>query len=253
MAMNRFLLLAALCFLVPALATAQEAERDPFAPTPEAPAPKEDGSPPVRVRLETWEAPALVVSRKLDEVLSAADLAALREQCLGGAEGVSLVLSSLVNTTTPSKVSAESITERIYPTEYEPPELTCGQAAESVKPPANLSEIVKEALVGTTPTSFETRNTGTTIELEAMRFPHAEKTWDVRIAVDDVHLVGRDHFGGEALKIEMPAFTSFRTTGEVRLKEGEWQILSVLEPPRGMEGKPSDKRWITLVRLDVVK
>jgi hypothetical protein len=83
--------------------------------------------------------------------------------------------------------------------------------------------------------------------------PDMEKTWDLRLEVEDIHLLGRDQFGAEALKIDMPAFSCFRTNGHLRLKEGEWQILSVMEPPRGMEGKPSDKRWVTLVRVDRVK
>ena len=80
-----------------------------------------------------------------------------------------------------------------------------------------------------------------------------DKTWQVRIAVDDVHHIGSDHFGVDLLKVEMPIFSSFRSTGELRLKEGEWQILSVMEPPRGLENKPSDKRWVTLVRLDALR
>ncbi len=250
MAMNRFLALAALCLVLPSVATAQEGSP--------APVVSQSATPPVRVRLETWEAPALLVSKKLDEVLSAADLANLREQCLGGAEGVSLVTSSVINTSTPAKVTAESITERIYPTEYEPPVLptTIGSTPPppaKVAMPPDWREVVNDALQKTTPTSFETRNTGTTVEIEATRVSENQKTWDLVIAVEDVRLAGRDHFGVEVMNIEMPVFTSFRTKAGLHLKEGEWQILSVLEPPRGMEGKPSDKRWVTLVRLDVVK
>jgi hypothetical protein len=249
MAMNRLLPLA-LCLLLPSLAVAQEAAQDPAAP-------HKDENPPIRLRLETWEAPALEVARKLDEVATAEDLAKLRMECLNGAPGVSLVLSSAISMATPTKVIAESITERIYPTEYEPPELPVHVSgppppAKEEMPPT-WREILEKALTETTPTSFETRNTGTTLEAEAFRFPDADKTWEVAIAVDDVRLLGRDVFGASALRIDMPVFSSFRSTGKLRLKEGEWQILSVMEPPRGMDGKPSDKRWVTLVRVDVVK
>lgn len=253
MAMNRLLPLA-LRLLLPGLAAAQEGERDPFDPAPATPAQVADKNPPIRLRLETWEAPALDVARKLDEVVTAKDLAALREQCLNGAPGVSLVLSHAVSMATPTKVTAESITERIYPTEYEPPVLPCTPSDALKKdPPSNWVEIVNESLRTTTPTSFETRNTGTTLEAEAFLVPDMDKTWDLRLSVEDVRLLGRDKFGAEALKVDMPAFSSFRTNGHLRLKEGEWQILSMMEPPRGMEGKPSDKRWVTLVRVDQVK
>ncbi|WP_035608331.1 hypothetical protein [Haloferula sp. BvORR071] len=249
------LLPLALCLLLPSIAPAQEAVQDPFAPTPATPAPVVDQNPPVRLRLETWEAPALEVARKLDEVVTAKDLANLREQCLGGAPGVALVLSSAITSATPSKVSAESITERIYPTEYEPPELPGSFSGEpDKKDPAKIwPQIVNEALQNTTPTSFETRNTGLTLEAEITSIPDMDKTWSVRIAMDDVHHIGTDHFGVDLLKVEMPIFNSFRNTGELRLKEGEWQILSVMEPPRGLENKPSDKRWVTLVRLDALR
>ena len=252
MAMNRLLPLA-LCLLLPGLAAAQGAERDPFDPVPATPAQVADKNPPIRLRLETWEAPALEVARKLDEVVTAKDLAALREQCLNGAPGVSLVLSHAVSMATPTKVTAESITERIYPTEYEPPSLPGSFLGSSKLAPTNWREVVDAALQHTTPTSFETRNTGTTLEAEAFLMPDMEKTWDLRLSVEDVRLLGRDPFGAEALKIDMPAFSSFRTNGHLRIKEGEWQILSMMEPPRGMEGKPSDKRWVTLVRVDQLK
>ena len=251
--MNRLLPLA-LCLILPSLAAAQEAPRDPFADPPANPAPKVDGNPPIRLRLETWEAPALEVARKSDEVVTTAELAALREQCLSGTEGISLVMSSVVSTTTPSKVLAESITERIYPTEYEPPELPCAPTTPTPKePPANFREMVREALQGTTPTSFETRNTGTTIEAEAFLVPDTDKTWELAIAVDDVRFLGNESFGAKELNLTMPAFSSFRTSGKLRIKEGEWQILSVLEPPRGLDSKSSDKRWVTLVRIDPLK
>jgi hypothetical protein len=209
--------------------------------------------PIVRLRLETWEAPALEVAKRLDDVKNADDLAKLRAECLTGPAGVSLVLSSAINISSPSKVIAESVTERMYPTEYEPPTLPCAplEPEREKKPPATFGEWIGDMASHAVPTSFETRNTGTTLEAEVTRVFGEKTTWEVKIAVDDVRYLGKDSFGPDSLMITMPVFSSFRSTTSLRLKEGQWQLLSVMEPPRGLDSKPSDKRWVTLVRLDL--
>ncbi|HEY1122886.1 MAG TPA: hypothetical protein VGE67_14845 [Haloferula sp.] len=234
-----------------AAATGQEAKPDAAAPS--TPEPAAVSGATLYLRLETWEAPALEVAKRLDGIKSSEDLAKLRAECLSGPPGVSLVLSSAINVSTPSQVVAESVTERIYPTEYEPPSLSCPPPAE-IKPgdekPAGFDEWLEKMAGRATPTSFETRNTDTTLEAEVSPVDGQEKTWNAKIAVEDVRHLGRESFGAEELGMGMPAFSAFRTNSTLRLKEGKWQILSILEPPRGLESKPSDKRWITLVRLD---
>ncbi|MCW1925397.1 hypothetical protein OKA05_22745 [Luteolibacter arcticus] len=216
--------------------------------------PSEAPYPDLRLRLETWEMPALEAAKRLDSVGKAEDLAKLRTECLGGLPDVSLMLSSAINVGMPEKVLAESVTERIFPTEYQPPELICGpqtfsQLAE--KKPTTFGGWLENLAGHATPTSFETRNTGTTLEAEISRATGQEKIWNASIAVEDVRFLGRETFGADELGIGMPAFSCFRSTAHLRLKEGQWQILSVMEPPRGLDSKPSDKRWITLVRLDL--
>ncbi|RYD68208.1 MAG: hypothetical protein EOP83_01255 [Verrucomicrobiaceae bacterium] len=242
-----------------AAATGQEAKPEaPNASKPEiatatdASAAKE-GFPTLYLRLETWQAPALEVAKRLDGIKNSEDLAKLRAECLSGPPGVALVLSSAINVNTPSQVIAESVTERIYPTEYEPPSLSCPPPTE-IKPgeekPAGFDEWLEKMAGRATPTAFETRNTDTILEAEISPADGQDKTWSAKISVEDVRYLGRENFGAEELGMGMPAFSAFRTASTVRLKEGKWQILSILEPPRGLESKPSDKRWITLVRID---
>ena len=50
-----------------------------------------------------------------------------------------MVLSSAINVSPPTKVIAESVTERIYPTEYEPPSLPCSPPMLE-KPPGTAIE-----------------------------------------------------------------------------------------------------------------
>lgn len=224
-------------------AVAQEPAKSPQVPT---------DCVPLRLSFETWEAPALEVAKRLDDLQSPAGLVKLRTECLKGIEGISLALSSVVAIDATQKVLAESITERIYPTEYEPPVLGCG-SSQPLPPkvePKDWAEALEEAFTHAVPTSFETRNTGQTVETEATAVPNLERVWDVRLAVEDVRFVGSDAFGADPLKIAMPVFSSFRSTGAYRLTEGEWRLLSVMEPPRGRDSQPTSRRWLTLVRVD---
>lgn len=207
---------------------------------------------PLQLRVETWEAPALEVARRLDTMKDSAKLAAMREECLAGADGVTLVHCPVTALDASTRMLAEQVTEMIYPTEYEPPEL----------PPAGIA--TKDANEGSdqwtrwleaagkhaVPTSFETRNTGETLEAVAQAVAIEEKTWDVALQFEVVQLVGMSPHGAADLLIQMPVFNSFRTGGLLRLVEGEWRLLSSLEAPRGIDGKPTGKCWLTLVRVD---
>ncbi len=62
--------------------------------------------------------------------------------------------------------------------------------------------------------------------------------------------MGIENYGAKELVLRMPAFATFRTGGLLRIEEGKWQLFSVQEPPRGLDGKPTGKRWVTIVRVD---
>lgn len=205
------------------------------------------------LRLETWETTAMEVAKRFDGVKSAEDLAKLRSEFLAGSPGVSLALSHAINVSSLTKVTGESVTERIFPTEYEPPELTCSPQSSpppgEMKPPTFGGWI--EDLAGhAVPTSFETRNTGTTLDANVSAVAGQEKVWNTSINVEDVRYLSFERFGADTLGIGMPVYSRFRSNGELRMKEGQWQVLSIMEPPRSLDSKPSDKRWITMVRLD---
>jgi hypothetical protein len=236
-----------------AAVTGQEKKTEPNAASKEAP--KSSGAElrkPLRLRIETWEAPALEVAKRLDELQDAASLAKLRTECLAGPAGVTLVSSPVLAIDSSTKELLESVTERIYPTEYEPPSLPGSFSGDKDKtePPKNWAEKVEKIIEGITPTSFETRNTGLTLEADVEPVEGKQKVWNVRVALEEVNLVGRDTFGEMPPGIAMPVFTFFRVTGGLLLKEGQWRLLSVQEPPRGIEGKRADVRWVTLVRID---
>ncbi|WP_035608333.1 hypothetical protein [Haloferula sp. BvORR071] len=207
---------------------------------------------PLQFRMETWEITALDSVRWLDGVKDPAALAKLRDDFLTTKLPAKLIFSPVMAIDQSTKGSNESIAEWIYPTEYEPPELPAAPPAGGAAKPPNEWQKWLESTAGkfACPTSFETRNTGQTLEVEAQPVTIDAKKWDLAISFDCVEAPGSLHYGEKDSLIEMPMFQSFRTGGLVRLKETQWRLLSVMEPPRGLDGKPSDKRWITLVRID---
>jgi hypothetical protein len=66
-----------------------------------------------------------------------------------------------------------------------------------------------------------------------------------------VQKTGDLHFGVEGSLIKMPLFNTYRSSGNhLGLKEGHWRLFSLMEAPRGLDGKPVARRWLTLVRID---
>jgi hypothetical protein len=204
----------------------------------------------LQLRFEVWELETKKLTARLDAVGSPDDLEALRKDLF--ADPAASLLHSLVSgTDEKTRTMDESILEFIYPTEYEPPEL----------PPSNVDP--KDAQKGNSawerwmatagkyavPTSFETRNTGGTLDT-IQPVQAEEKTWDVSVSFENVSLAGMISYGADDLLIEMPAFASARTSGIVRLREGQWRIKSVQEAPRGTDAKPTGKSWLMLVRVD---
>jgi hypothetical protein len=205
----------------------------------------------LQLRFEVWELETKKLATRLDVVRGPDDLEVLRKELL--ADPAAALIHSLVSSTDEkSRTMDESILEFIYPTEYEPPEL----------PPAKIDP--KDAQKGNSawerwlaaagkysvPTSFETRNTGETLDAAIQPVQAEEKTWDLSLSFENVALVGMVSYGADDLMIEMPAFATTRTTGIVRLSEGQWRIRSVQEAQRGKDAKPTGKSWLMLVRVD---
>ncbi|OYV05809.1 MAG: hypothetical protein CFE26_09615, partial [Verrucomicrobiales bacterium VVV1] len=80
------------------------------------------------------------------------------------------------------KVTSESVREVIYATEYEPAELPTyvGVEKETVASP-DLVKGLSSLVTPETPTAFETRNTGGTVEIEAV-LSDDKKTIQLRLA-----------------------------------------------------------------------
>lgn len=205
-----------------------------------------------RFRLEIWELETKKIALQLDAIQGPADLESWRKELLADPT-TNLVHAPVFGLDERTGMLGESIFERIYPTEYEPPELPpSGLEPKDAKPGNTAWERwLESAGKHAVPTSFETRNTGQTIEA-ILQPVHAEPgSWDASVSVDLVDLPGMEHFGADELLIGMPAFTSVRANGIIRLKEGEWRIFTALASPRKtLDVEKRTTSWLTLVRVD---
>ena len=151
------------------------------------------------------------------------------------------------------KALVESIAELIYPTEYDPssPPNAVAQGLADGNFPA--FRYLRPADVITN--SFETRNTGSTLEIEPM-VGRGGKMVDLRISfetVDRASLVTftdfRDQWGDGSSR--MPIFDARRMTGSLTLTSGVFALWNVFNPkPAAVPAATT--RQLVFVRADVL-
>ena len=158
--------------------------------------------------------------------------------------------------------TTEGICETIYPTEYEPPgsfadlakmqeearalsEQEDQEDQEDDEGKSPLQAFVDQFAGDATPTAFETRNLGTTVEILVKSVDAQKGTWDVALAPEIVTFVGeRSWMAGS---VEMPIFTSWRVNQSFRISDGEWILATtgaIGDKERGAD--PTEKRLLFL-------
>lgn len=174
-------------------------------------------------------------------------------------EGKATMLDTLFVTSRSSqKSTAESIREVIYPTEYEPAEIPAEVSVdkETAVTPEKI-KLLEALMTPATPTAFETRNTGGTLEVEPT-LSEDGRIIDLRLVPELVFDTGRqiyhkrkDSLGNEST-IEMPLFYSMRTNTAVSLYDGQSQLISVLSPKSAEGPMDPTRKVFVIVRCDVV-
>ncbi|MGJ8695989.1 MAG: hypothetical protein ACSHYF_06710 [Verrucomicrobiaceae bacterium] len=174
------------------------------------------------------------------------------------------------------RVTAESIVEEIYPTEWEPAELPNyvtgtltpedikklkkGEAGESA---AELMAKAGEAglipMTPATPTAFDTRNTGITFESESITSADG-KTIDVRFSAEKVEVIDIVGWGQGLSRCEMPIFASSSLSAGLKMKVGVPYFVGTMTPrverafSEDVEKKEVEARaWMAFVTAAVVK
>lgn len=212
----------------------------------------------VQVTVEFIEVPQAEVTRLLHKEKLGKDGSKLREELQKSvdAQKANLYETMMVTGRSGQKSTAESIREVIYPTEYEPGCAGLGDSSDKEKTPQEKA--FKAAMQAVTPTAFETRNTGSTLEIEPT-IGADNTTIDLRLVPEIVFDTGikkwnvrKDELGNESW-IEMPLFYSVKSNTSLTLADGMPQLLSVLTP-KGADGTPdASRKMLVIVTADIVK
>jgi len=209
----------------------------------------------LRVRVEVWEVGTRDLALALDGFDGPLAVESWRRERLKDDKS-RLVHAPVAVVEEKSQAVSDSIVEEIYPTEYEPPEIFPDRVVEQIrqeKMPETLNELISSVLVGASPTSFDTRNTGFTFEAAVQRVTGEAGCWDISLSIEDVIFVRMKGFEPEALHVEMPVFANFRTGGLHRVQESRWQMVSATARPNRTAENNERLSWVTLVRVDPVR
>jgi hypothetical protein len=215
-----------------------------------------EGPQLVRVQVEFIEMAHESLTKLLLEPRKGANDADLRKQVqkLVDEQKATVVETMLCTGRSGEKSLAESIKEFIYPTEYEPAEIP--NEIHTTADGEKVKSDGKEYATGPTPTSFETRNLGSTVEIEPT-IGGDGKIIDLRLAPDIVYHVGNETWAewkgkhGDA-SVRMPTMYSTRITTAVTLATGQ-PLLAAALSPKGENGFPDFKRkLLVFVRADVL-
>jgi hypothetical protein len=229
---------------------------DPFAAAESKPAvPVGNGqkkTTTLLLRVEVFQLPVSEAILVLDEEMSGEDM---RKKFLKMVTEKKVEIVSLHATRFDVGTTAtmEGVVEDIYPTEYESPE-SLPQGSPLLRPQDQLSpseKIQKTALTFASPSAFDTKNLGATLEAVAEEVTAEEGMWDLRFTLTEVsHLKDDSWVEGT---VTMPIFKVNSVKGGSRVKEGSWDLWSC-QAETGEDGKPdlSNLRAV-LVQLKQVK
>jgi len=161
-----------------------------------------------------------------------------------------LIDSSYSKTMPGLRTTVESVRQHIYPTEWDPAEIPQKLKMDDV-------EIVP---TGANPTAFDTRNIGTTVELE----PNVQldgQQIDVNIAPEIVSFLGNRNVGDpkdwqnlppEIKGMAMPDFATIKLSTSITAFNGQMNLLGLFNPPTA-DGVDTGKRVMLFIKMDVVK
>ncbi|MEM1442890.1 MAG: hypothetical protein AAGF67_11150, partial [Verrucomicrobiota bacterium] len=207
---------------------------------------EENAEKQIHVLVEYIEVNHLDFSDWLLENRLSGDGTPLREEVQKWARAgeASILESVIVTARSGQRAKVESISEHIYPTEYDPPEIPneLTQAKDSDTP-----------VTGVTPTAFETRNVGVTVEVDPV-IGADDTTIDLNLAPEIVKLEGHTTWANdehhEESQVRLPTFYTMKTTTQVTLLDGEYAFLSTLRPLEPAE-KGRDALVLLFVRADL--
>lgn len=163
-----------------------------------------------------------------------------------------------------SNATNEGVSELIYPTEYTPEQLSNavttgvpGTDKDGKPTPAGALPTpgpVSIARTPATPTAFETRNVGFTLEIEPSLCSR-ENYIDLRLVPEHVNFIGRTSWGQELSTTESPNFESQRINTAVLVRLDEPFLLGTISRPPVSSKDPSsaNRVWFAFITAKLTK
>ncbi|GAA5130848.1 hypothetical protein JIN84_05255 [Luteolibacter yonseiensis] len=212
---------------------AQEKPADPFREnnTGENVAPEKSGPTNISICWETFSLPMATAAQLQREQLPDFELYARLVSAVEK-QTARQEAFTLLRAKSGQKAVSESISEDIYPTEYEPP---------VDSDPA-------------TPVAFETRNAGMTLEIEPI-LGKEDKILDLRLAPEVVTQVRRSAWGQGTATTQMPVFETQRTNTTAILRMDQPYLVSTINRPPNSEADPdaANRVWFAFVTATLAK
>ncbi|MBK1831688.1 hypothetical protein JIN77_13210 [Verrucomicrobiaceae bacterium R5-34] len=250
--MKRSLKTLALCPLLFAATPifAQENAFDPLGEAAEANLPRQ-----VRIQVEYIEMPLEQMSAVMSDATASKGDTVLRQAVakLMQSGKAKLIENQMLVARSGEKATVESIREFIYPTEYEPSELP---STIKIEKGAESKIASKEFATGPTPTAFETRNLGSTLEIEPT-IGDSNKTIDVRLSPEITYHVENTVWSewkdkhGES-NIMMPVIYTLRVTTAVTLANGKPTLIAALSPKDDKGVTDTSRKVLVFLKADVL-
>lgn len=167
------------------------------------------------------------------------------------AEKARIIETAAVIARSGQRAKVESIYEYIYPAEYDAP---LGARPTNDSPP----QPPESALQPPNPAAFETRNVGTTVEVDPVIGADG-MTIDLNLNPELVYLVDQAVWGKHKTKInkvaiKTPVFYTMRVTTSITTMAGEYSFIGVQSPPNTESGKPdTDRKVMVFVKADLLE
>jgi Flp pilus assembly secretin CpaC len=200
----------------------------------------------MRIYVEYYEVSTIELAEIMSIPKKGDDDTKMRADLLTKAKAgtVSILESQMIVTRSGERATSESITEFIYPTEYETHKPVKGENKDSPK-----------AVTFGNPTAFEVRNLGATLEVEPI-LGEDGRTIDMTFKPEIVYHVGDSNWG-TALNAEgsykMPTMYTLRVNTSFTLTTGRFHFVTALTPKDDKGKADTSKKILVLVKADILK
>jgi hypothetical protein len=197
----------------------------------------------IRVYVEYYEVTALDLADIMSEPKAASDDSKLRTNLLARTKAgkATLLESHTLVCRSREKSSTSSVTEYTFPNKYETSK-------------SNDDELKKVHSALVIPTAFETRNLGSTFEVEPI-LGEDGKTIDIIFKPEIAYLVGETIWGQgpkSDVLFKMPTFYTLRQNTSLTLTSGKFQFTAALTPKDDKGVSDTTKKVLVLLKADIV-